>query len=394
MKSKCRLLIVDDEKSILDILRELFQREGFSVSTAHDGETAISLFRDDPFDVVLTDIAMPGMDGYDVMRLILHEKSTTPVILMTAHGDIRGAVSAMKDGASDYITKPFNMAEPLIRVESALRKVEMERTFEELKRRGEMLRHAKAIARIGANVAHIFGNKLTIIKNSQKIFEKTIDLLPQLLDNCGDAEVRRKTEFLHKDGSRIMADSLHYIDDLNHTLDRWHKLSTFRPGEPAVPVNPVECMETALLLTQHETHKGCDIDIDFKKPIPFIMGNFNNVTRFFINLIFNAVDATVALKKTGISRKGEIFISMLPETTSLRVNISDNGIGIDSELAGRINCHFTTSERVFPPDCFGLEDCRAIIRQYRKHWGTANLSFDSDGPCQGSVFMITFPAIE
>jgi DNA-binding NtrC family response regulator len=102
-----RVLIVDDEKDILKALEFLLRAEGYSVSKAQSGEEALDLFKKEGFDVVLTDLKMPGMDGLALLDEIKKASPDAPVVFMTAYGTVESAVEAMKKGAADYIVKPF-----------------------------------------------------------------------------------------------------------------------------------------------------------------------------------------------------------------------------------------------------------------------------------------------
>jgi DNA-binding NtrC family response regulator len=143
-----RILIVDDEKVFSDYLRQILTRKGFDADVAHEGEEALRCCEQKTYDLVLTDIKMPHMDGLALLKRLKQrsadaaEDSDTArdvaVVMMTAHGSIETAVEAMKMGASDYITKPFNAQEVLLVIE---RVFEQQRLQEENRYlRGEVLR--------------------------------------------------------------------------------------------------------------------------------------------------------------------------------------------------------------------------------------------------------------
>jgi nitrogen regulation protein NR(I) len=102
-----RILVVDDEESIRELLKDFLETKGYEVAIASDGESGLKMLRDDRFDLMLMDVMMPGMSGLDVLREIDSENLDIPVIMMTAFASVQTAVEAMKLGAYDYITKPF-----------------------------------------------------------------------------------------------------------------------------------------------------------------------------------------------------------------------------------------------------------------------------------------------
>ena len=124
-----RILVVDDEKSIVDILRLNLQKEGYTVSEAYDGaeavEKALAENSEDRPDLILLDVMLPEMNGFDVCKKI-RESSTVPIVMITAREDEVDKVLGLEIGADDYVTKPFSMRELLARFKANMRRVEIE----------------------------------------------------------------------------------------------------------------------------------------------------------------------------------------------------------------------------------------------------------------------------
>ncbi len=116
------ILVVDDEQSMRDFLTILLQKEGYQVDTAENGDSALTYLSESIYNVVITDIRMPGMSGLDLLNTIKENHPTLPVIMITAFASPDDAVSAMKNGAFDYISKPFNVDEIKSVIESATSK--------------------------------------------------------------------------------------------------------------------------------------------------------------------------------------------------------------------------------------------------------------------------------
>lgn len=119
------ILIADDNRQITSILEEYAKKEGYSVTTASDGLQAISTFKSKSFDVVLLDVMMPKMDGFEVVREI-RKTSDIPVIMITARGEDFEKIMGLDIGADDYIVKPFSPAEVMARVRAVLRRLSKE----------------------------------------------------------------------------------------------------------------------------------------------------------------------------------------------------------------------------------------------------------------------------
>jgi DNA-binding NtrC family response regulator len=118
---RARLLVVDDEEPQRVMLTNILGRAGFDVVTAADGGEALARLKESRFDLMLTDQRMPSMDGLELLERVRRTRQELPIILMTAYGTVSTAVEAMKRGASDYLTKPFERDELLVVVEKAIR---------------------------------------------------------------------------------------------------------------------------------------------------------------------------------------------------------------------------------------------------------------------------------
>lgn len=125
MDEKKRVLIVEDEKSIVDIVRFNLEKEGYAVLTAYDGDAGLSAAREDRPDLILLDVMLPKRNGFDVCRILREEGDNVPVIILTAREGESDKVLGLEIGADDYITKPFSMRELLARVKANIRRTEM-----------------------------------------------------------------------------------------------------------------------------------------------------------------------------------------------------------------------------------------------------------------------------
>ena len=117
------VLIVEDEQNIVDILSFNLEREGYNTLEAYDGKTGLQLALEQNPDLVLLDLMLPGMDGFDVCREIRKAGSAVPIIMLTAREEETDKVLGLELGADDYITKPFAMRELLARVKANIRRM-------------------------------------------------------------------------------------------------------------------------------------------------------------------------------------------------------------------------------------------------------------------------------
>ena len=116
------LLLVEDETRVADFVQRGLRSEGWTVTLAQSGEDAMELLADDDFDVIVLDLMLPGISGQDVCRRLRAKRDVTPIIMLTAMGDVEDRVRGLKLGADDYLAKPFDFDELVARVEALARR--------------------------------------------------------------------------------------------------------------------------------------------------------------------------------------------------------------------------------------------------------------------------------
>lgn len=119
---KTRVLIVDDDPNINQLIKLYLEKEGYETETAERGDDALNLFKKNPPQIVLLDLMLPGMDGWQVCREI-RKKSQCPIIMLTAKGEVFDKVLGLELGADDYVVKPFETKEVIARINAVLRRI-------------------------------------------------------------------------------------------------------------------------------------------------------------------------------------------------------------------------------------------------------------------------------
>ena len=117
-----RVLVVEDEKKTASFVRKALQAEGFAVDVCYNGDDALAAARATPFDGIVLDIMLPGRDGLSVLRQLRERKNATPVLLLSARGEVNERVEGLDAGADDYLPKPFELAELVARVRALTRR--------------------------------------------------------------------------------------------------------------------------------------------------------------------------------------------------------------------------------------------------------------------------------
>jgi two-component system alkaline phosphatase synthesis response regulator PhoP len=121
-KSKASILLVEDEENLLDALKLNLELEGYEVTTATTGPVALKKVEEEYFDLILLDVMLPELDGFDVCQTIRLKNVETPILMLSARSGSADRVAGLKRGADDYLTKPFNLEELLLRVEKLIEK--------------------------------------------------------------------------------------------------------------------------------------------------------------------------------------------------------------------------------------------------------------------------------
>ncbi|WIG59122.1 MAG: Two-component transcriptional response regulator, OmpR family [Ktedonobacterales bacterium] len=151
---KAHILVVDDDPRIIELQRRILAYEGYSVATAATGGEALARMLERPPDLVILDVMLPDLDGFEVTRRLRAAGDTVPILLVTARDAVADRVHGLKTGADDYLVKPFAPEELLARVEAALRRAQPERN--------EVLRYADVELDTGTRIAHRGGREIEL----------------------------------------------------------------------------------------------------------------------------------------------------------------------------------------------------------------------------------------
>ncbi len=165
------ILVVEDEKSMLMGLKDNLEFEGYQVDTAEDGESGYDMIRNNKYDLVLLDVMLPYISGFDICKKVRGEGVTTPIIFLTAKGEEIDKVLGLELGADDYLTKPFSVRELLARIKAILRRSSVNE-----KNNDQLLNIGKMEVNFSNYEASVSGEKI-------KMTHKEFELLHFLWDN-------------------------------------------------------------------------------------------------------------------------------------------------------------------------------------------------------------------
>jgi DNA-binding response OmpR family regulator len=214
MGSAARVLVVDDEPMVREVLSRYLERDGFEVEVAGDGEAALAAFAARAPDLVLLDLMLPRLDGFEVFRKMRASRPASPVIMLTARGDVTDRIVGLEIGADDYVAKPFSAKEVVARVRTVLRRArELERGADEVLRHGELVIDARTreVTRGGEPVSltpREFELLRYLAASPGTVFSR-YDLLDELWDVAFDGDPATVTVHVRRLREKIEPDPAH-----------------------------------------------------------------------------------------------------------------------------------------------------------------------------------------
>lgn len=172
------ILVADDAPSIVELVRLYLANDGFKVLSASDGEEALKLARTEKPDLLVLDLMLPKMDGFEVCRRLRQSNEDLPIIILTARDDDIDKIVGLELGADDYVTKPFNPRELVARVHAVLRRSE---------RKG-----ARNVLRLGDVTLDVSAHQVSVARRPIALRQKEFDLLAALMENANRAFSREQ----------------------------------------------------------------------------------------------------------------------------------------------------------------------------------------------------------
>jgi len=364
-----KILIVDDIPSNIRILGQLL-RARYDILVATGGKNALSIAASqNPPDLVLLDIMMPGMDGYEVCRRLKSDprSENIPVIFITAKGEVEDETKGLETGAVDYIVKPFTPSIVMARV----------RTHLELKRQRDKLAR---MTRDLTELNHMKDNLLAVCSH---------DLRSPLNGILGFADLLLEKEYLEEEDreglTHIKTSGNVLLGLINDILD----LSKARAEQVDLEMEPValsDVIKTSISSLKHmAVRKGQDLDLADNAPHAHAMGNASGLGRVFNNLLSNAIKFT--------PEKGTIRVAVEPEPEGkIRVEVTDTGIGIPREKIPYLFDRFTRTSQSGTSGEEGTGLGMSIVKEILEKHGVPIEVKSEKG--RGTTFLLTFTRCE
>ncbi|RJP79171.1 MAG: hybrid sensor histidine kinase/response regulator [Candidatus Zixiibacteriota bacterium] len=215
------LLVVDDDAMIREVLQTRLERAGYRVTPAGSGEEALAAVAAGLPDLVVLDVRMPGIDGYEVCRRLraAEETRTLPVLMLTAYGGVDHTIQGLKAGADDYVSKPFHPEEVLMRIRALLR---MRRIESELREKEIHRARAETLSQLLVTMAHHINNSLAVIEGRAQVTKPdNAEQAQRLKDACVQQSRRIQAVLASLESlvRQVKLDTVHYAGSTLTMLD-------------------------------------------------------------------------------------------------------------------------------------------------------------------------------
>jgi len=352
VQKKSKILIVDDEADTVELLKKRLRFEGYDTLEAYDGAECLKQATAGNPELVILDVMMPDMDGYEVCRRLKSNKSTAhiPVLMLTAKRELESKIKGLDVGAHDYLAKPFDYKELSARIKSLL---SMETAKEKLVQEEK----SEALDHMMDELAHELRNPITSIGGFAR----------RVHENLAEGDPNRK--YL-----QIIISEVARLEKMVKNLIEL-KTSGISYREPA-NVNDL-IGEVIEQFQQRHALQDIEIKVDLMGNLPLLPVDQDHIKLALANILQNSIEAM-----QGVTEKTLVITSKI-ETDHVEIQISDTGKGIPRDRIKNIFDPFSTSKTSGPG--LGLTFALKIIQEHR-----GSISVES-APGKGSDFTIKLP---
>lgn len=417
------VLVVDDDMFAREMIADVFQTADYLTETVSGGNEALHrLTSGSAFDLVVSDMNMPEMNGLELLKEIRKCGQDVPVIILTGNEEITVAIEAMNNGANDYLLKDEHIEETiLLSAKGVLEKhelkllnrqlmdelieknkqiknslIEVQNAYSELKKAQARILQQEKMASIGqlaAGVAHEINNPMGFIASNIRTLEKYFGKLMEFISAQSDAisqlnsnkpvefvDIKRaylKIDFVIKDSADLFIETLQGAERVKKIVQDLKNFSNVDAADESLS-NINSGIEDTLSILSNEFREGITVHKELGI-IPKTVCSLGQLNQVFVNILLNAVQS--------IESKGEITVKTLCNDGNICILFSDTGSGIPNENIPKIFDPFFTTKAVGKGQGLGLTVAYDIVK---KHGGDITVESEAG---KGSTFTVSIPVI-
>jgi two-component system sensor histidine kinase/response regulator len=372
------VLIVDDDEKNIKLLKVMLQKENYDLVSAGSGEEALRITAERSPDIILLDIMMPGMDGFEVCRRLKANAETkvVPVLIITALAEKQDRVKAMEAGADDFLNKPIEKTELVVRVKSLLRIKDYHGQLLENNREiSEKNRSLQELEKVKDGLTHMIVHDL---RNPLTAISMSIELVQLRGENLNDSQ------------RKAMSNIVQRCDDLNNMIQSILDIQRMEEGQlkPEMAATDIVALtEEALQQLSYQMEKENKL-LTFTKPesLPELHFDGNLIKRVIGNLMSNAI------RHTPNEGKIDIDIRYEPDEHQIMLSIADNGDGLAPEYHEKIFEKFEQASLKLKGVRRGKSGLGLTFSKMAVEAHGGRIWVESKGDGKGSTFRFTIPA--
>jgi len=371
-----RILVVDDEANVREMVSKIINLMGHEAVTAVNGKEALQILKDKPFSIMITDVKMPEMDGFELMKAVRNQFAGIYIICMTAYGASYTYTDVVGVGGTDYITKPFSIDEMMAKLNRVIhekdlitdltqKSTELEKANQELKRLDQLK------STFISSVSHELRTPLTVIK----------EFVSLMLEGHVGTLTEDQEEYLG-----IAKKNIIRLTNLIETLLDFSRIESGKGLKIRFePIRLIEVVEDAVMtFSQQLEEKRITVENRLDPDIPIVLIDRNRLVEVFINLIGNGIKFTPPGGKITVDSRG-----LTEKRDYLKIVVADTGVGISSEDLDKVFDRFYQGGRTQTGQITGTGLGLAIVKEIvEAHQGSIHAENKSES---GASFVLTLP---
>ena len=406
-----RILIVDDTLQNIQVLGTVLREQEYQLNVAQNGKQALETVQKVKPDLILLDVMMPEMDGFETCQHLKADPETAdiPIVFLTAKVETDDIIKGFELGAVDYVTKPFNATELLQRVEThlelSLLQKDLENQVEEKTTQLLQAQKLESMGQLAAGIAHEVNTPMQFIDNNtdflQQVFEEIGELMEKSLKVCAQAKNGPVDDALLEEMDEALEDAdVDYLtgeagkaiekiqDGVTRVVDivKGMRELAHPGGREKSQADLNQTIQNATSVCRNEWKYVADLNLELDDNLPSVECFPSEISQCIINLVVNAAHAIGDATGEGSQGKGTLTVGTRADGDSMEIYVADTGTGIPEEAQPHIYEFLYTTKKVGEGTGQGLALVHRVIVD--NHGGQISFATEQS---KGTTFTVRLP---